>query len=161
MPQFKQLTQCLSEDSCPVVNLFFDWNPLYYDDYVTSKGFGNREYHASDDEPSLFAKLISDAKKLQVLFLRASGLNDKDLKSICHVLKPEAGMQMNRNLKVLDISYNKFTSEGIKELNSVFEINRSLEFVGLAKNNLTTDDVLPLLKNFGRTPFPTEKVALH
>jgi Ran GTPase-activating protein (RanGAP) involved in mRNA processing and transport len=66
------------------------------------------------------------------------------------VLKPEAGAQMNRNLKVLDLSYNKFTGEAIREFASVFEINRSLEFVGLAKNNLTTEDVLPLMKCFGR-----------
>jgi Ran GTPase-activating protein (RanGAP) involved in mRNA processing and transport len=66
------------------------------------------------------------------------------------VLKPEAGAQMNRNLKVLDLSYNKFTGEAIREFASVFEINRSLEFVDLAKNNLTTEDVLPLMKCFGR-----------
>jgi Ran GTPase-activating protein (RanGAP) involved in mRNA processing and transport len=66
------------------------------------------------------------------------------------VLKLEAGAQMNRNLKVLDLSYNKFTGEAIREFASVFEINRSLEFVDLAKNNLTTVDVLPLMKCFGR-----------
>lgn len=159
IPQFKQLIHCLSEDNCPVANLFFDWNPLYGEDYVTSRGFDNVPYQPAEDEPSLFAKLISDAKKLQVLFLRASGLNDKDLKAICHVLKPEAGLQMNRNLKVLDISYNQFSGEAVRELASVFEINRNLEFVGLAKNNLTNDDVLPLLSCFGKIPFPAEKVA--
>lgn len=61
---------------------------------------------------------------------------------------------MNRNLKVLDISYNKFSGEAVRELASVFEINRSLEFVGLAKNNLTSEDVMPLLKCFGRVAFP-------
>lgn len=68
---------------------------------------------------------------------------------------------MNRNLKVLDLSYNKFTGEAVREFGSVFEINRSLEFIGLAKNNLNTDDVIPLLKYFGRSPFPTDKVAQH
>ena len=33
-------------------------------------------------EISMFAKLISEAKKLQVLFLRASGLQDRDLEHI-------------------------------------------------------------------------------
>lgn len=61
---------------------------------------------------------------------------------------------MNRNLKVLDISYNKFSGEAVREFASVFEINRSLEFVGLAKNNLTSEDVMPLLKCFGRVVFP-------
>ena len=139
----------MSEDTCPVANLFIDWNPIYDDRYDTAKGDAN-ELHREEDDPSLFSKLISDAKKLQVCFLRASGLTDKDLKQICHVLKPEAGAQMNRNLKVLDLSYNKFTGEAIREFASVFEINRSLEFVDLAKNNLTTEDVLPLMKCFGR-----------
>jgi Ran GTPase-activating protein (RanGAP) involved in mRNA processing and transport len=116
--------------------------------------YENKPYQGTDDEPSLFAKLISEAKKLQVCFLRASGLTDKDLKQICHVLKPESGAAMNRNLKVLDISYNKFSGEAVREFASVFEINRSLEFVGLAKNNLTSEDVMPLLKCFGRVAFP-------
>lgn len=68
---------------------------------------------------------------------------------------------MNRNLKVLDLSYNKFTGEAVREMANVFEINRSLEFVGLAKNNLKTDDVMPLLRYFGKSPFPTEKVAQY
>ena len=66
---------------------------------------------------------------------------------------------MNRKLKVIDLSYNRFTGEAIQEFASVFEINRSLEFVGLAKNNLTNEDVVPLLKCFGKIQFPNEKVA--
>jgi Ran GTPase-activating protein (RanGAP) involved in mRNA processing and transport len=68
---------------------------------------------------------------------------------------------MNRNLKVLDLSYNNFSGEAVREMAAVFEINRNLEFVGLAKNNLTSEDVMPLLKCFGRAVFPTEKVAQH
>lgn len=143
-----------------MANLFFDWNPLYAD-YITSKGFANVPFVPSGEDPSLFAKLISDAKKLQVCFFRHSGLVDRDLSEICRVLKPEAGMQMNRNLKVLDLSYNTFKGECVQEFASVFEVNRNLEFVGLAKNNLTSEDVLPLLKFFGRVPFPSEKVAQH
>lgn len=76
-------------------------------------------------------------------------------------MKPEAGAGMNRNLKVLDLSYNKFSGEAVREFAQVFEINRSLEFVGLAKNNLRTADVLPLLNCFGRVPFPSENVEAH
>lgn len=43
----------------------------------------------------------------------------------------------------------------------VFETNRVLEYVGLAKNNLVAADVLPLLKAFGRQPFPAENVAAY
>ena len=155
---FEQLTKCLSEDNCPVQNLFFDWNPLY-GEYITSKGFDNVPYVPGQEDLSLFAKLISDAKKLQVAFFRHSGLVDRDLMEISRVLKPEAGLQMNRNLKVLDLSYNSFSGECVQEFSSVLEVNRNLEFVGLAKNSLTSEDVLPLLRFFGRVPFPADKVT--
>lgn len=161
MSQFKSLISSLSEESCPVANIFVDWNPLYGDDYSTSKGYDNEPYTPAEDEPSLFAKLISDAKKLQVCFLRANNLTDRDLKQICQVLKPESGVQMNRNLKVLDLSSNRFSGEAVRDIAIVFEVNRNLEFVGLAKNNLKTEDVLPMLKCLGRQPFPADKVAQH
>lgn len=112
-------------------------------------------------EISLFAKLISEAKKLQVVFFRASGLTDLDLKHICLALKPETELSMNRNLKVLDISYNNFSGNAIKELKSVFEQNRAIEFLGLAKNKLTTEDVVPLISCFGRVPFPSDQVEQY
>ena len=77
-----------------------------------------------DDQPeeiSLFAKLISEGKKLQVVFLRASGLKDKDLQHMMLALKPDTNLPMNRNLKVLDISYNNFSSSVVQEFSSVFE----------------------------------------
>ena len=60
-------------------------------------------------EVSQWAKLVSDAKKLQVLFLRCSGLGDRDLQQIMLALKPDTSLAMNRNLKVLDLSYNEFS----------------------------------------------------
>jgi hypothetical protein len=30
----KVLLHYLSEDNCPVTNLFLDWNPIYSDDFV-------------------------------------------------------------------------------------------------------------------------------
>ncbi len=80
---------------------------------------------------------MQDAKKLQVLFLRHSGLNDKDLKQICHLLRAESGALQNKTLKVLDISYNNFTGKVVSsEIAGVFETNRTLEYIGLAKNSL-------------------------
>ena len=67
------------------------------------------------EDISLFAKLISEGKKLQVVFLRASGLRDKDLQHIMMALKPDTSLQMNRNLKVLDLSYNKFSGAAVQE----------------------------------------------
>lgn len=100
---------------------------------------------------SPFAKLIQDSKKLQVLFLRHSGLVDNDLLQISKVLSSEAGPQQNKTLKVIDLSHNDFTGEHVSNcIKQVFESNRALEYVGLAKNNLTAADVQPLLKCFGR-----------
>ena len=54
---------------------------------------------------------------------------------------------MNKSLKVLDLSYNQFSGKAVsQEFSAVFESNRTLEYVGLAKNNLETADVLPMLK---------------
>jgi len=80
-----------------------------------------------------------------VLFLRASGLKDRDLTQICNVLKPEYGPMQNKTLKVLDLSYNNFTGESISEFVNVLETNRTLEYLGLAKNKLTSVSVRPLL----------------
>jgi len=110
---------------------------------------------------SLFARLISEGKKLQVVFLRASGLKDIDLKHIMLALKPDTQLAMNRNLKVLDLSYNNFSGACVQEFSSVFEQNRSLEFLGLAKNRLTTEDLIPILDCFGRVPFPADQVEAY
>lgn len=53
-------------------------------------------------------------------------------------LRPDTGVNQARNLKVLDLSYNKFSGEAVKEFKTVFEQNRTLEFLGLSKNNLKT-----------------------
>ena len=45
--------------------------------------------------------------------MRASGLKDKDLQHIILALKPDTNLAMNRNLKVLDLSYNDFSGEAI------------------------------------------------
>ena len=68
---------------------------------------------------------------------------------------------MNRNLKVLDLSYNQFSGQAVRDFQSVFEQNRSLEFLGLAKNRLTSEDVLPLLDCFGRVAFPADQVETY
>ena len=83
-------------------------------------------------------------------------MNDRDLSHIALALKPETALKMNINLKVLDISYNKFSGRAVEQFVSVFEQNRNLEFLGLAKNNLTTPDVLPILSCFGKVPFPAD-----
>ena len=83
-------------------------------------------------------------------------MTDKDLSHIALALKPDTALKMNINLKVLDLSYNKFSGRAVEQFVSVFEQNRNLEFLGLAKNNLTTPDVLPILSCFGKVPFPAD-----
>ena len=154
--QFNTLIHYLGEDSCPITNLFLDWNPIYTDEFQSgdSVPVGTNNYYQTPDpvddqqeEFSPFARLVSEAKKLQVLFLRACNITDKDLDQIVMALKPDTGLPMNRNLKVLDLSYNKFSGKAVEQFVQVFEQNRTLEFLGLAKNNLTTEDVLPLRQN--------------
>ncbi len=92
-----------------------------------------------------------------MLFLRHSNLTDNDLKAICHLLKPDSGPLQNKALKVLDISYNNFSSTVLsEECCSLFENNRSLEYLGLAKNGLTSADAAPMLEHFGRFPFAAD-----
>jgi len=39
--------------------------------------------------------------------------------------------------------------------------NRTLEYLGLAKNKLTAEDVLPVINCFGKEPFPADQVETH
>lgn len=163
----EQLVGILAHDSCPIVNLFIDWNPLYADSYTGGYLEENDEHvyrsgGGEGGEPSLWASLVEKAKKVQVLFLRHSGLTDVDLKAICALLKPEAGPLQNKALKVLDISYNHFDAGVLgQEISEVLEVNRSLEYLGLAKNGLTSSHVTPILEHFGRVPFPADQVTAH
>jgi hypothetical protein len=89
----EQLINVVAHDSCPIVNLFIDWNPIYTDSYkggYVNAGDSNLIYKPEEDEPSIWGTLVEKAKKLQVLFLRHSGLTDFDIKAIFHLLKPES-----------------------------------------------------------------------
>ena len=111
--QLNQLTTILSHDNCPIQNLFIDWNPIYAEPFQAgpvSNGT-NHLYKPAEDQVSPFAQIVRDAKKLQVLFLRHSGLNDNDLQQICKMLSSEAGATQNKSLKVIDLSHNEFTGE--------------------------------------------------
>lgn len=163
--QITQLSTILSADNCPIQNLFIDWNPVYADPFKAGPvGSDENKLWVAADESVVgpFAQLVRDAKKLQVLFLRHSGLCDNDLQQISKMLSSEAGAQQNKTLKVIDLSHNNFTGKCVNScLKNVFETNRTLEYVGLAKNNLQSGDVQPLLKAFGRQPFPAENVPAY
>ena len=119
------LIKYLAEDNCPITNLFLDWNPVYTEEFKAGDSISaaSNTLHelrpATEEEPneeiSPFARIISEGKKLQVVFFRASGLRDKDLQHIILALKPDTSVPMNRNLKVLDLSYNQFSCNVVSE----------------------------------------------
>ena len=55
--QIAQLTQILSHDNCPIVNLFIDWNPIYADGFKAGPvpDGTNKLYHGPEDSVSPFA----------------------------------------------------------------------------------------------------------
>ena len=147
-------------------HLFFDWNPLFENDYSTTSPSSNQLYtRKSPEEVCLFAKLIKQSTKLQVLFLRASNVLEEDLVQIMGVLKPDPLMPnaSNKTLKVLDLSYNTqaFGEKGVKAIHEMMETNRTLEYLGLAKNSLANEHAELLLSQVGRIPFPAEQVDGH
>ena len=93
--------------------------------------------------------------KLQVLFLRANKLRDDDVKQICHVLKPDpANPHSLKPLKVLDLSYNPITAEAVNSISEMLDVNRNLEYIGLAKCHLDASHAAKLFEHIGRIPFP-------
>ena len=69
---FNLLLSYMSKEDCPVLNLFFDWNPIYQDEgyQAGDNTAGNRAYEApeknEEDEVELtpFAKLVEGCKRL-------------------------------------------------------------------------------------------------
>lgn len=95
----------MAADNCPIINIFIDWNPIYTDEFLAGDlNYNNSQnvvYVPAADEANPWSKLIETTRKLQVLFLRASGLTDKDFRAIATSLKGHA------TLKVLDVSSNR------------------------------------------------------
>lgn len=99
---------------------------------------------------------METSKKLQVLFLRANKLTDTDFVAMSGPLKN------NTTIKVLDISSNPdLTSKSLEALAEILNGNRSIEYFGLSKLNLTADMVIPLFNLIGRFPFPADEVENH
>lgn len=84
-----------------------------------------------------FHSSVHQNSKLQVLFLRANNLQDDDVKQICQVLKPDPLNPLSQKpLKVLDLSYNPITHTAVQSIADMLDINRTLEYIGLAKCKL-------------------------
>lgn len=74
---FNKLVGYLAQDSCPIMNLFIDWNPIYTDEFkagdMNAGCDSNKLYKVADEEEqNPWSKLIESCKKLQVLFVRAN-----------------------------------------------------------------------------------------
>ena len=83
-------------------------------------------------------------------------MTDRDFRAIANSLKGHA------TLKVLDVSSNRdITSEAVLEIQNILENNRVIEYFGLSKLNLATEDVAPLFGLLGRFPFPEDQVENH
>ncbi len=107
---------------------------------------------------------LSHNNKLQVLFLRASNIQDDDLKQICHALKPDPANPAigNKSLKVLDLSYNPLTPEkACGYLADMLDVNRNLEYLGLAKCGIEAHHAQKLFEQIGKIPFPQDQVEAH
>jgi hypothetical protein len=106
---------------------------------------------------------VQGNERLQVLFLRSSGLGDSDVQDLCDALSydPEKPAAANKILKVLDLSSNPVTSHAAQIVAKMMEANRTLEYIGMAKCNLVSPDVIPIFEAIGRQPFPEEEVEAH
>jgi Ran GTPase-activating protein (RanGAP) involved in mRNA processing and transport len=82
-----------------------------------------------------------------VLFLRANNIQDDDVKQICQVLKPDALNPLSQKpLKVLDLSYNPITKDAVQYISEMLDVNRTLEYIGLAKCKLQTASAVKLFE---------------
>ena len=73
-----------------------------------------------------------------MLFVRADNIQDDDVKQMCQAMKPDPAnpASLTKALKVLDLSYNPITSISINYIADMLDVNRNLEYLGLAKCNL-------------------------
>ena len=74
---------------------------------------------------------------------------------MCHVLKPDPAnpAHANKTLKVLDISYNPISKKSLKHIADMMDLNRTLEYLGLAKCALQAKSINKILNQIGRIPF--------
>lgn len=84
-------------------------------------------------------------------------MSDADLDAI------SKSMSVNTSIKVIDISSNRELSPSAisRSLSEILNSNRNIEYFGLSKLNLSTEDILPIFTLFGRFPFPEDQVESH
>lgn len=153
--QFDKIIEYLYQTPA-LSTVFFDWNPLYKEDFRDLGKDDEILYQRGEEEESKFVKFVSEGSRIKILFLRGNNLDDEDVKQMCEALKNPTP------LKVIDISYNKITGASVESLKELISLhNKNLEFIGLAKNDLSFADLEPLIGAIGKKPFPEEEADAH
>ena len=121
----KDGTQCLILES--VTTVFFEWNPLgaFPQSLQTSFVCG------------LLRPTVTN------LILRSSSLGDAIVKELVSKILSNADCK----LKYLDLYDNALTGECSQSLSKLLEENRSIEYLGLSKNNFAENETLQALFN--------------
>jgi hypothetical protein len=79
--QFDVLIERLNATST-IQTVFFDWNPLYKEDFRKLPKDEEVFHQRGEEEPSYFARFTAPDSKLKILFLRGDGIIDEDVKQI-------------------------------------------------------------------------------
>ena len=78
------------------------------------------------------------------------------------MLKPDANNpSLVKPLKALDISYNPITNASLTHFADLLEVNRTLEYLGLAKSQISEGPLQEVLDKIGRIPIPAEQVEVY
>ena len=72
-----------------------------------------------------------------------------------------AKLKENTSIRVLDLSSNTDldATTTISCLQDMMSVNRTIEYLGLSKLNLTSEAARPIFDSIGRFPFPEDQVA--
>lgn len=82
---------------------------------------------------------------------------------MCQAMKPDPAnpASLTKALKVLDLSYNPITDKSINEIADMLNVNRNLEYLGLAKCNLQAAQASKVFEQIGKIPFPQDQVDAY
>lgn len=132
------LTQIVTQNK--ITRLFFEWNKLDSEQQLASIAqFGRSEC-------------------LEMLVLRSNALSEECLQALVQNLVENPNVQ----LKFFDLYDNNLSANSLAHLSTLLEKNRTLESLGLSKNNLTDlDQIAPLLQNIGKFLLSEEELEAY
>lgn len=123
-----------------ITTLYFEWNPVL-------EHPRRRELFLTAARPTL-----------QHLILRECKIGNALLRELLKKLRDSADCR----IKSLDLYANDLTAEAGTDICQFVEENKSVEFLGLSKNALGSDDVLKgLFSSIGEVPLTEEEYEQH